>query len=72
MTKARVVGPRIDVAEAKALVDSGEAIVLDVVASHVWPSMSRTIRGSVRIPPEEIEDRFEQLPRNKAIIAYCT
>lgn len=72
MTTARVVGPRIDVAEAKALVDSGEAIILDVVASHVWPSISRTIRGSIRIAPEEIKDRFGELPRDKIIIAYCT
>lgn len=72
MGNVRVVGPRIDAARAKALVDSGEAIILDVVASHVWPAMSRTIQGSIRMPPEEIEQRFHELPREKAIIAYCT
>lgn len=72
MTTARVVGPRIDAREAKALVDSGEAIILDMVASHVWPSMSRAIHGSIRIPPEEIQDRLDELPRDKIIIAYCT
>lgn len=72
MGNVRVVGPRIDAARAKALVDSGEAIILDVVASHVWPAMSRTIQGSIRMPPEEIEERFRELPREKAIIAYCT
>lgn len=54
------------------MVDSGEALILDVVASHVWPSMTRTIDGSIRIPPEEIETRFDELPRDKAVIAYCT
>lgn len=72
MATARVIGPRIGVAEAKALVDSGEAVIVDMVASHVWPSMSRTIRGSIRIPPEEIQDRLSELPRDKTIIAYCT
>jgi rhodanese-related sulfurtransferase len=72
MTTARVAGPRIDAAQAKAYVDSGEAIILDVVASHVYPSMSRIIRGSIRIPPEEIKTRFGELPRDKIIIAYCT
>lgn len=72
MSKARVVGPRIEVDEAKALVDAGEALILDVVASHVWPSMTRTIQGSVRISPDEIGKRFSELPREKAIIAYCT
>jgi rhodanese-related sulfurtransferase len=72
MGNVRVVGPRIEVAEAKALVDRGQAIILDVVASHVWPAMSRTIQGSIRMPPEEIEKRFGELPRDEAIIAYCT
>jgi rhodanese-related sulfurtransferase len=72
MGNVRVVGPRIDAAEAKALVDSGKAIILDVVASHVWPAMARTIQGSIRIPPQEIEQRFSELPRDKTIIPYCT
>ena len=72
MGKVRVVGPRIDAAVAKAMTDADEAVILDVVASHVWPSMTRTIPGSIRIPPEDIERRFHELPRDKAIIAYCT
>ena len=72
MGNVRVVGPRIDPAEAKALTDSGKAMILDVVASHVWPAMTRTIQDSIRIPPQEIEQRFSELPRDKTIIAYCT
>ncbi len=72
MGKARVIGPRIDAAESKAMVEAGEAIILDVVASHVWPAMARTIQGSIHIPPEKIQARFGELPRDKAIIAYCT
>lgn len=72
MSVARVVGPRLDVQQAKALLDAGEAIILDSVASHIWPSMSRVIQGAVRIPPEEIKDRFGELPRDKTIIVYCT
>jgi rhodanese-related sulfurtransferase len=62
----------MEVADAKAMADAGEAVILDVVASHVWPSMTRTIQGSVRIPPDKIGERFDELPRDKAIIAYCT
>lgn len=54
------------------MTDTGEAVILDVVASHVWPSMTRTIPGSIRIPPEEIGKRYPELPRDKTIIAYCT
>jgi rhodanese-related sulfurtransferase len=72
MGNVRVVGPRIEASDAKVMVDAGEAIVLDVVASHVWPAMARTLPGSIRIPPEEIGKRFGELPRDKTIIAYCT
>jgi hypothetical protein len=59
-------------AEAKEMVDRGEAIVLDVVAPHVWPSMRRAIKGAVRIAPNEIGRRYTELPRERAILAYCT
>ena len=72
MRNVRVVGPGIEASEAKAMVDAGEAVVLDVVASHIWPAMARTIQGSIHIPPEEIEERLGELPRDKTIIAYCT
>lgn len=72
MSTARVVGSRISVAQAKALLDADEAVVLDSVASHVWPSMSRIIPGAIRIPPEEIQNRFGELPRDKTILVYCT
>ena len=72
MGNVRVVGPRIDVIDAKTMVDNGEAVILDVVASHVWPAMARTIQGSTHIPPEKIQEQFGELPRDKTIIAYCT
>jgi rhodanese-related sulfurtransferase len=63
---------RIDPAEARARVEEGEAIILDVVAPHVWPQMHRAIAGAVRIDPRDIADRYEELPRERQIIAYCT
>jgi len=54
------------------MVNAGEAVIIDVVASHVWPSMTRTIPGSIRIPPEEVSKRYPELPRDKMIVAYCT
>ena len=72
MGKVCIVGSRIDAAKAKALADSGKPIILDVVASHVWPAMTRAIQGSIRIPPEEIHALYGELPRDKTIITYCT
>ena len=63
---------RIDPPDAKAKVDTGEAILLDVVASHVWPQMHRAIANALRIDPSEIGKRYGELPTERQIIAYCT
>ncbi len=63
---------RIDPPEAKARVDAGEAIILDVVSPIAWEQLDRVIQGAVRIPPDEIGERWDELPRERAIIAYCT
>ena len=63
---------RIDAHEAKRRVDAGEAIVLDVVAPGVWEELDVAVPGAQRIAPDEVERRFAELPRGKAVVAYCT
>jgi rhodanese-related sulfurtransferase len=63
---------RIDPAEAKRRVDAGDAIILDVVSPMAWEQLDRSIQGAVRISPDELGDRWQELPRERAIIAYCT
>ena len=54
------------------MVQGGQAIVLDVVSSSVYPLMHEAIAGAIRIVPEELADRLEELPRSATIITYCT
>jgi rhodanese-related sulfurtransferase len=63
---------RIGPAEAKKMVDAGEAIVLDVVESNTWRQMDVAIKDALRIDPEEVDDRLQELPTDRGIIAYCT
>jgi rhodanese-related sulfurtransferase len=63
---------RIDPGEAKRMLDAREAIVLDVVASGVWEELDVAVPGALRIAPDEIDRRWRELPREKAVIAYCT
>ena len=63
---------RIDPADAKARVDAGEAIILDVVSPMAWEQLDRAIPRAVRIAPDELDERWGELPRERAIIAYCT
>lgn len=80
-----IVANRIDPARAKSLIDAGEAIVLDVTSSLVWPVVGHRIPGAIRIPPEPIISgikaarpapgllaQFGDLPKDKEIVAYCT
>ena len=63
---------RITPEQARTLVQSGMAIVLDVVSSSVYPLMHEAIAGAIRIAPERLADRLEELPRSATIITYCT
>ena len=65
-------GLRIEVDDAKAKLDSGEAVALDVVQQGAWEQIDGAVEGAVRIPPQEIEQRFGELPRDLEIITYCT
>ena len=63
---------RISPAEAKARVDAGQAIILDVVAPAAWDQLDVAIAGALRIPPDQVDGRLSELPRDRDIIAYCT
>ncbi len=80
-----ILAPRIDPASAKAKLDAGEAVALDVTSSLVYPAVSHRLPGAIRIPPEpiirglqaarpvaDIAKYFESLPPDRDIIAYCT
>jgi rhodanese-related sulfurtransferase len=65
-------GIRIDLAQARAKLESGEAIALDVVQPGTWAQIDGAVKGAVRIPPQEVGQRFRELPLDLDIIAYCT
>ncbi len=73
---------RIGVAGARQKIESGNAVVVDVTSPLVEPAVHARIRGAIRVSPREILDtnrpsaevlrRLPSLPRDRAIIAYCT
>ncbi len=80
-----ILAPRIDPASARAKLDAGKAVALDVTSSLVYPAVSHRIAGAIRIPPEpiirglqaarpaaEIARHLESLPPDREVIAYCT
>lgn len=65
-------GVRIGIDQARSKLEAGEALALDVVQPGAWEGIDGVVKGSVRIPPEEFVEHFEELPRELDIVAYCT
>jgi rhodanese-related sulfurtransferase len=63
---------RISPTDAKARLDAGQAIVLDVVSPLAWDQIDLAITGALRIPPDELGSYLAELPKDRDLIAYCT
>lgn len=63
---------RIGVAEARTKLEAGEAVALDVVQPGAWNGLEGVIKGSIRIPPDELAERVGEVPRDLDVVAYCT
>jgi hypothetical protein len=61
---------RIKVDEAKALLDSGQAILIDARAAASYTSQHAT--GAISLPEASADTLIPQLPKDKILIFYCT
>jgi rhodanese-related sulfurtransferase len=61
---------RISAEELKALVDAGEATVIDVRSVEQFKASH--IAGALQIPVTRIEGEIPYLPKGKTIVTYCT
>ncbi len=61
---------RIDVAEAKRLLDAGEAITIDV--RDVQSYVAGHIPGALQIPLQYVAGEVPWFPKDKTLITYCT
>lgn len=72
---------RIEPANARQAIESGQAVVVDVTSPIVAQAVRGRIPGAVWVSPREALDpnrrsadlvRSLDLPRDKTVIAYCT
>ena len=61
---------RVSIDEAKAALDSGSALIVDVRSADAYQGSH--ISGAINIPSEEIETRLGELDKAQWIITYCT
>lgn len=62
--------PRISLDEAKAALDAGTAVIVDVRSAEAYAGGH--IAGAVNIPLAELESRLGELDKAQWIIPYCT
>ncbi len=62
--------PRISPQVAKERMDAGQAVLIDVRSKQAYDSQHAA--GALSFPEEEIENRLQELPRDKELILYCT
>jgi rhodanese-related sulfurtransferase len=64
---------RITVDEAKQRMDRGESLVfIDTRNPQAWAKSRVKLPGAIRIPADELDQHLNEIPRDRAILAYCT
>ena len=64
---------RVTVDEVKERMDRGEEFTfVDTRNPKAWGEADTKLPGAIRIPADEIEQHLDQIPRDRAVITYCT
>lgn len=65
--------PSVTPRELRQMLDRGEPVtVLDVRSRQSYEDARAAIPGSLRIAPQEIPERFSEIPRDRLAVGYCT
>jgi rhodanese-related sulfurtransferase len=65
--------PRITPQEVKERLDRDDSVFfIDARNPTDWGQSDVKLPGAVRIPVQEMEQKMDQLPRDKTIVTYCT
>jgi membrane protein DedA with SNARE-associated domain/rhodanese-related sulfurtransferase len=59
--------------QLRARLDANEQIwIIDLRAAIEYAVTRQTLPGAIRMDPEELEDRHEEIPRDCDVVLYCT
>lgn len=62
--------PRISVVDARARHEAGTALFVDVRSEEAFATSH--IAGAISLPLSQLEERYQELPREREIITICT
>lgn len=60
---------RINVKQAKAMLDRGGSVVVDVRRPDEW--VTGHVKGAIHIPVDEVLNRIDELPTDKDLLFIC-
>jgi rhodanese-related sulfurtransferase len=64
---------RVTPDEIKQRMDRGEPIAfVDARNPQAWAESEEKLPGAIRVPADAIEDHLSEIPRDRAVIVYCT
>jgi len=64
---------RVTVDEVRERMDRGEQFTfVDTRNPQAWGEATEKLPGAVRVPADEVEQHLDEIPRDRAVITYCT
>jgi rhodanese-related sulfurtransferase len=64
---------RITVDEVRERLARGEPLaIVDARSAESWGKARNQIPGSVRVPPDDVAGHAADVPRDRAVVTYCT
>jgi len=64
---------RVAPAQVKEMLDSGlQLVIVDLRHPADFEREPRSIIGALRMSPQELDEKHEQIPRDRDVILYCT
>lgn len=64
---------RITTDEVKERLDRGEEFAfLDTRNPTAWAESDKKLPNAIRVPAEELNQHLDEIPKDRAVITYCT
>ena len=64
---------RVTVEEVKERLGRGEQFAfVDTRNPQAWGASDVKLPNAIRVPADEVEQHLDEIPRDRAVITYCT
>jgi rhodanese-related sulfurtransferase len=65
--------PRLTAQEVAERLARGEPLaIVDARSAEAWSKADVQAKDAIRVPPDQAADRIPGVPRDRAVVAYCT